>query len=1011
LLASVSTLAAQMPPSRLTERDAEAEGGLVSGVELHLPAGSDPSGFAELIDVRRGQRLSIRAVRRSIERLFATGRLADVVVTAARGDSGMTVIFSLTPKRHITGVDVEGNHVLTRAAVRDASGLVRGSEYFPERLEEAEQAVALAYQRHGYYRARIRSALRESAEGLDVVLTVDEGPPTRVAGISIAGQPGLPLWQIEDALSLQTGSILDRDRLDSGIEKLKTVLRTERFYRAKLGQPVFLHRDESAIVALPVDAGPQYAIHFHGNRSFRDRVLFAILSYDGTESLDRALIARMARRLTNFYRYRGFYDVRIVPRDTWSPDQTSAVLSFNIEEGLPLTLKDTIFQGNQSISTSELRAILIENIRAKTPVPQGDVHPTDDPLDLEGRTATADKTSEPDPDPSAVFVDEAYLDAAENMTQLYRDRGFLDAKVNLAAFDVDIEQRTAQVRFEIVEGVQTIVREIAHAGVPPGIQLSNDPQLKIGSGLSGSAVERTRSLISRDLARKGYLFARVTEATTVSADRKDAHVLFRVEAGPQVHVGKIIIQGLNRTDEHVVRANLQIHSGSILDPEDLFESQRNLAALGIFRNVGVKLIEPDVMEPSKDVVVELKERPLLNGNLLLGYSLVEGPSIGVDALYPNLFGGGVNLSGRFRLNYYPGGISVDPSTVPGINGFGGRANIALHQPRWYSLLPARVGWRLDLVGEHVFRPSYRFTRYAAIPGIDWSVFKWLTVSLQYELEYDRVQTTAGILSILPSLSRVDQERLRFPLGSFALQSLRPSVAIDFRDDPLNPRKGFFLSGYTEVTHDIAAYPTDVSGNPLPPFPISTLKVAGNLTFYLPISSRMVLAVSGRAGKIFQLRPDSQSIAPKRFYLGGTTTLRGFREDGVVPQDRRDQLHGEVADCRALITQIGCTPGAAAVISGQEIPSEGGEVFSLAKTELRFPVFGAWDLGFFFETGNLWLNPSSYRLRLNELRYSAGAGVRYLFPIGPAALDFGFNLDPDKVLNESTFQIHFSIGVF
>src|SRR5262249_44682656 len=284
-----------MSPSRLTERDAEAEGGVVYGVAQHLPAGSDPSGFAELIDVRRGQRLSIRAVRRSIERLFATGRLADVVVTAARGDSGMTVIFSLTPKRHITGVDVEGNHGLTRAAGRDASGLVRGSEYFPERVEErgeGEQAVALAYQRHGYYRARIRSALRESAEGLDVVLTVDEGPPTRVAGISIAGQPGLPLWQIEDALSLQTGSILDRDRLDWAIEKLKPLLRTAPFSRPNLGQPVFLHRDESAIVALPVDAGPQYAIHFHGNRSFRDRVLFAILSYDGTESLDRALIAR-----------------------------------------------------------------------------------------------------------------------------------------------------------------------------------------------------------------------------------------------------------------------------------------------------------------------------------------------------------------------------------------------------------------------------------------------------------------------------------------------------------------------------------------------------------------------------------------------------------------------------------------------------------------------------------------------------------------------------------------------
>jgi outer membrane protein assembly factor BamA len=1013
-LASVPALAAQIPPSQLAKSDAEAEGEVVADVELHLPPGADASGLAELIDVRRGQRLSVRAVRRSIERLFATGRMADVVVRSVRTPSGITLIYDLTPKRRIGAVDVKGNHVLSRTAVRDASGLLPGSEYYPERLDQAEQAVVLAYQRRGYYRTHIRFEFQQSAEGLDVLLTVDEGPPTRMAGISVAGQPGLPLWQIQDAIGLGIGSILDGDRLDAGIEKLKSVLRTDQYYRAKLGQPIFLHQEDGAVVALPVDAGPRYAIHFHGNRSFRDRVLFAILNYDGSESLDRALIARMTRQLTDFYRYRGFYDVRVLPRDTWSPDQTNAVLSFNIEEGLPLTLKNIIFEGNRNVSTGELRDLLLQNIRANTPIPHGDVHPTDDPLDLEGRTATAEKTSEPDPDASAVFVEDAYLDAAQNMTQLYKDRGFLDAKVTLSAFDLDIEREVAQVRFEIVEGVQTVVREISYARVPAGVLIVNDPRLTVGSGLSAAAIEQTRSSIARALARSGYIFARVTDSTAISADRKDARVLFRVEPGPSVRVGKIIIQGLNRTNEGLVRANLAIQSGNVLDPENLFDTQRNLALLGIFRNVGVRLIEPDVAEATKDVVVELKERSRLDGNFFFGFSLVEGPSIGVDALYPNLFGHGVNLSGRLKVNFYrlAPGLNIPSEDLQGLNGFGGSANIALHQPRLYSLLPAKVGWRVDLVGERVFRPYYRFTRFAAIPGIDWTVFKWLTVSLQYELEYDRVQTSSGVLSLLPSLARVDQERLRFPIGRFTLQSLRPSMTIDFRDDPLNPHKGFFLSGYTEVTHDISAYPTDINGNPLPPFPIFTLKVAGNLTFYVPISSRVVLAVSGRAGKIFQLEADSQSIAPKRFYLGGTTTIRGFREDGIVPQDRRDQLHEEVANCRALINQnFGCTQGAAALVRGQEVPSEGGELFNLARTELRFPVVGAWDLGFFFEAGNLWLSPSSYHFSLSDLRYGAGAGVRYLFPIGPAALDVGFNLEPDNVLNESVFQIHFSIGVF
>jgi len=62
---------------------------------------------------------------------------------------------------------------------------------------------------------------------------------------------------------------------------------------------------------------------------------------------------------------------------------------------------------------------------------------------------------------------------------------------------------------------------------------------------------------------------------------------------------------------------------------------------------------------------------------------------------------------------------------------------------------------------------------------------------------------------------------------------------------------------------------------------------------------------------------------------------------------------------------------------------------------------------FFELGNLWLaQPTSL-----TLRPVAGTGIRYLSPIGPLALDVGFNLAPDTIVNESPFQVHFNIGVF
>jgi outer membrane protein assembly factor BamA len=981
---------------------------VVTGVQLHLPAGADPTGFAELVDVRKGDRLMVRAVRRSIERLFATGRLADVVARAVEEPTGLLLIFDLTPKKRVATIQVEGNHVLTRSQLLTASRLLERGEYYPERIEDAARKMTFAYQRHGYYRAQIQARVQDSTEGIDALFAVQEGEPTRIQGFTVAGYPGLPLIRLEDALELRIGAILDQDLLDAGVERLKVLLRTERFYRARVGEMTVSLKGIGAVVALPLDAGPKYTVHFHGNRSFRDRVLRGVLNYDGSEGLDRALIMRMARRLQTFYQYRGFYGARVDPREIRSPNEREAVLGFDIEEGLPLELRSVVFRGNENVSTAVLRKLVVESVQAKAPIPVGDVHPTDDPLDLEGRTGTAERTSEPDPDPSSVFVDDAYQEAAENMAQLYREQGYLGAKVALSTLDLDMENMTAAVTFEVSEGPQTVVREISYSGEPAGLDLAAETRIKVGSAMSQSAIEQTRTGLSRALGRMGYLFATVSSTVGTSPDRKNARVVFQIERGPQVHVGKVILQGLQRTHPEVVRFNLQVRSGKVLDPEDLFESQRNLARLGIFRTVGVHLIEPEAVDQTKDVVVELRERSRLDGNLLAGYSLAEGPQVGVDALYPNLFGRSVNLSSRFKLNYAWLGAGAIP-TLPGIRGLGGRANVSFQQPRIYSLLPAEVGARVDLVGERVFRPSYRFTRYAGIAGLDWAIFKWLNLSLQYELEHDRVYTSSTLLQALTAPSSVDLQRLRFPIGIFTLHSLRQSVAADFRDDPLNPRRGVLLSGIAEVTRDIAVYPVDEHGAALPPFPIFTLKLSGNLTFYVPLGPRVVLALSGRAGRIFQLQADSKSIAPKRFFLGGTSTLRGFGEERLIPQDQRDELRQQAADCRQLILPAGCSRAATRLVAGDEVPSEGGELFTLGKSELRFPILQSWDMGVFFEAGNLWLLPE--RFVSTSLRYTAGAGVRYLFPIGPAALDLGFNLDPDRALNEPSFQVHFSIGLF
>jgi outer membrane translocation and assembly module TamA len=64
---------------------------------------------------------------------------------------------------------------------------------------------------------------------------------------------------------------------------------------------------------------------------------------------------------------------------------------------------------------------------------------------------------------------------------------------------------------------------------------------------------------------------------------------------------------------------------------------------------------------------------------------------------------------------------------------------------------------------------------------------------------------------------------------------------------------------------------------------------------------------------------------------------------------------------------------------------------------------------FSDLGNLWAEAAN--LDPLRVRPTAGAGLRLDTPVGPIALDWGFNLSPRAQLEERDNAVHFSIGLF
>src|SRR5581483_4095110 len=126
---------------------------------------------------------------------------------------------------------------------------------------------------------------------------------------------------------------------------------------------------------------------------------------------------------------------------------------------------------------------------------------------------------------------------------------------------------------------------------------------------------------------------------------------FQIREGPKVRLGRILFRGNLHTEDSFLRRNLGLTSGQLYDPDQIQTSQQRLQQLGVFDQVRIALLESDVPESVKDLLVTLHERPPESVVAGPGFSLIEGPRASIEYTDVNLFGRAIRWQSTLSINY------------------------------------------------------------------------------------------------------------------------------------------------------------------------------------------------------------------------------------------------------------------------------------------------------------------------------------------------------------------------
>ncbi len=689
------------------------------------------------------------------------------------------------------------------------------------------------------------------------------------------------------------------------------------------------------------------AVEYRGNKALNatkieEALTRARIDLHVGNTIEQTLVRRAAEAIRTGYAEGGFEGVTVEPLVEQMANPVERRIVFQISEGIKARVAGIQFTGNDEFSDRRLRSRMkdVKKHNLYTWVRKRNVY-TPSKLD----------------------------DDLEKVRNFYQDHGYKDVTFGDPVIET-VGRRKPRVRITIpvTEGDVHTFGNVTVAGntLFTEEQITGNWPLQEGETLRRQPIQNRVDLFNELYQRRGYIYAYLNPEYREREDNVvDVHL--QVYEGEQFKLGRLEFEGNMSTKDKVLRREIFIEEGDIMDMETFKSSIYKLGQLGYFKvtqNPDFK-VNPD----SKTVDVTIKGQEEGKNELQFGggYNERSGFFGQFQFATRNFLGEGESLGVNFQLGRNANLFSVsyaDPWFRDKPQSFG----ISIYNSR--TDFPATTGgFQSDRTGGNIAY-GFRLDRFESIS------FLYGFEDRQDHLEIAALPDPNGNVP-LPRIQDID----------FTTSALAPTYRYDSRDNPFDTTRG------TRGTLALSYVGGPLGGT------INIFKPVLNFSNFRRISPKSTFSFNVEAGQIFPQEedgcvhrfseldgrddnPDNDVLCvpqSERFYVGGYQSVRGFRAFSLGPEEDIN--------------------GRSTVVGGYKYNVFNLEYIYKVNDPLRLVLFG--------DAGNAY----GYRQKwdVTDLRYSLGVELRMYLPVFQFPLRFIYAFNPDERVGDDFETFSFSIG--